>query len=195
VAALAEWLRPPPHLFLFGAGPDVVPVVALARGLGWTVSVWDPRARPQSRMRFAAAGHVHTRALVGVRVPIDASHCPLAVVMSHDREVDRRALEMLIASRARYIGVLGPRRRTDRLLAELARTGVDMAAAAPRLHAPVGLAIGAETPDEIALSIVAQAQAVAAGARARQGAAVKSRRAAAEDVDEFGPPAPWLVAQ
>jgi xanthine/CO dehydrogenase XdhC/CoxF family maturation factor len=71
---------------------------------------------------------------------------------------------MLLASHARYLGVLGPRRRTERLLGELGLTGT----ADPRLHAPVGLALGAETPSEIALAIVAEVQAALADADATQ---------------------------
>jgi xanthine dehydrogenase accessory factor len=167
VEALVEVIRPPPHLFVFGSGPDAVPVVALARGLGWTVTVWDPQARFETRTRFAAADHLSRGAATALAAAIEAAARPLAVVMSHNVERDGEALAMLLPSRALYIGVLGPRRRTDRLLGELAGAGLcSRAGDDRRLHAPVGLDVGAETPDEVALAILAEAQAVLAGAAA-----------------------------
>jgi xanthine/CO dehydrogenase XdhC/CoxF family maturation factor len=76
------------------------------------------------------------------------------MVMSHDLDRDREALAMLLGSRARYVGVLGPRRRTQRLLGELGPMNVD------RLYAPAGLAIGAESAAEIALSVVSEIETV-----------------------------------
>ncbi|HXI54441.1 MAG TPA: XdhC family protein [Polyangia bacterium] len=174
VVALAERLRPPPHLFVFGAGPDAVPVVELALTLGWQVAVWDARSRAETRRRFAASAHVHVGPTAGALGRIDACARPMTVVMSHNYEHDRQALAMLLRSRALYIGVLGPRRRTDRLLADLSQSDAALAQAVAdardntgsRLHAPVGLHLGAETPQEIALSVVAEAQAVLAGASA-----------------------------
>jgi xanthine/CO dehydrogenase XdhC/CoxF family maturation factor len=166
VEALAERLRPPPHLFVFGSGPDAAPVVTLARTLGWTVTVWDPRARFQTKARFAAADHLVAGDLEAVRARIAASARPLAVIMAHDLEHDRQALQLALSSPASYVGVLGPRRRTERLLGALPGGGALTDEQRRRLHAPVGLQLGAETPDEIALSIVAQAQAVLALAAA-----------------------------
>jgi xanthine dehydrogenase accessory factor len=77
--------------------------------------------------------------------------------MSHDVERDRAALEVLVRSQVGYIGVLGPRQRTDRLLRELGRPA--SADALARIHAPVGLDIGAEGPHQIALAIGAEVQA------------------------------------
>jgi xanthine dehydrogenase accessory factor len=181
VEALAERLGPPPHLFVFGGGPDVAPVVALTATLGWRCTVWDPQARFGARVRFAGADQVCSGDLGAIRSRIDNSARPLAVVMSHDFDHDARALAMLLPSRAVYIGVLGPWRRTERLLATLPAAEAAVAVAARdggsgRLHAPVGLPIGAETADEIALAIVAEAQAVLAGAAlARTGAPERSR--------------------
>jgi xanthine/CO dehydrogenase XdhC/CoxF family maturation factor len=81
--------------------------------------------------------------------------------MNHDYAHDRACLEVVLGSAARYIGVLGPRSRTHRMLDELGRTGD------PRLHAPVGLEIGADNAEEIALAIVAEVQASLARAPAQ----------------------------
>jgi xanthine dehydrogenase accessory factor len=87
-----------------------------------------------------------------------------ALVMSHHYEHDRAALRALLRSATPYIGMLGPQRRTARMLDELARDGVALTAEAlARIHAPVGLDLGANGPHEIALSIVAEVQAVLAG--------------------------------
>jgi xanthine/CO dehydrogenase XdhC/CoxF family maturation factor len=156
VEALAERLRPPPHLFVFGSGLDAVPVVTLARTLGWAVTVWDPRARFQTKARFVAADHIVAGDLEPVRARIAACARPLAVIMAHDLEHDRQALQLALSSSASYVGVLGPRRRTDRLLGALPGGGALTDEQRRRLHAPVGLQLGAETADEIALSIIAQ---------------------------------------
>ena len=166
--ALVESIVPPPHLFVFGAGEDAVPVVLSASRLGWNVTVWESSPRTESRARLAktdasyAAGEI-----AAVRAEIDACAQPLAIVMSHDIVHDRVAVSMLLDSRAQYIGVLGPRHRTSRL------ASVE-ALADPRVHAPVGLDLGAETPEEIALSVTAEMLAVL---RRGTGASLRTRPA------------------
>ena len=160
VEAFVEALVPPPRLFVLGAGHDALPVVELARALGWDVSVCTPRPRVSIRQRFVRADEV----LVGTSAELAArvDHCDraVAIVMGHDYQLDREHLGMLLATRARYIGVLGPRARTAHMLDELgAGAGDD-----PRIHAPLGLELGAETPQEIALAAIAEIQAVLARA-------------------------------
>lgn len=156
VEVLVEPIQPPPHLFVLGCGSDAVPLVGLAQALGWTTTVWDPRSRFETRVRFAAADARHTGPAAALQPSIDRAFRPIAVVMSHDATRDREALAMLSRSRAGYVGVLGPRRRTERLLAD-----EGLSAEAFRvLHAPAGLSLGAETSAEIALSIIAEVQAV-----------------------------------
>jgi xanthine/CO dehydrogenase XdhC/CoxF family maturation factor len=168
VELLAELLVPPPHLLLFGSAHDAVPVVAMAKAVGWNVTVRAPSGRLSAREHSLAADRWVVGPAEDALADIDACHRPLVVIMSHDYRFDRDALGAALRSRARYIGVLGPRRRTDRMLAELGscRDTTGEWPGPPRLHAPVGLALGAETPAEIALSIVAEAQAVLAGADA-----------------------------
>ena len=145
--ALLEVVEPPWPLLLCGAGPEVLPLARLARELGWDVQVTDPR--PAYGARFRAA-----RVLVGepgeVLGRLQITERTAAVVMARHPEYDREYLRALLASYAGYIGVLGPRRRTDRFLGELG------AEPEGRLHAPVGLDLGAEGPDEIALSILSE---------------------------------------
>jgi xanthine/CO dehydrogenase XdhC/CoxF family maturation factor len=163
-------LLPPVHLVVFGAGHDALPVVELARGLGWQTEVVDPQARPVSHARFSMADRVTLARpeKVGAHVRITAR--TLTLLMSHNYSHDLELLKFLLASPARYIGVMGPRKRTERMLSELAMSDeasrleeMDMA----RLYSPAGLDIGANAPAEIALSIVAEMRAVLDGRRGR----------------------------
>jgi xanthine/CO dehydrogenase XdhC/CoxF family maturation factor len=165
VDVLVEVILPPPRLFLLGAGHDAVPLAHQASAVGWDVFVCLPHARPMARERFRGVTGFVFGNPADITAVIDTSHRAVAVVMNHHYDHDRASVGALIASHATYIGVLGPRHRTAKMLAELGITGD------ARLHAPVGLALGAETPEEIALAIVAEVQAVlteAVAARLRE---------------------------
>jgi xanthine dehydrogenase accessory factor len=153
VTLLVETIAPSPQLFIMGSGHDAAPLVPLVKSAGFRVTVSDRAIREPSR--FLAAD----RLVKSGDVPalIDAALEAYVVIMHHHKDADRAALEMALASRARYIGVLGPASRTRELLGF---TPDD-----PRVHAPIGLDIGAETPEQIALSIAGQVQAVHHGAR------------------------------
>ncbi len=167
IEALLEVFEPPPHLFVFGSGPDAVPVVEFASGLGLGVTVCDPNPRVAVRERFAALAELHLGSLSGVLPKIRVRRTPLAVVMSHHYPTDLAALRLLLDSPAAYLGLLGPLRRTERMLNELFPDASELRTAArARMHAPIGLDLGAETPPQIALSIVAEIQAVLARASA-----------------------------
>ncbi len=161
---LVERVAPPPHLFVFGSGHDTTPLVRFAKELGWSVTVWDALPRISTRERLRIADRYLASPLAEAIASLDRCARPVAVVMGHHLEQDRSALAALLESRARYIGVLGPRRRTEQLLADC---NVTDAATRARVYAPVGLSLGAETPAEIAMSILAEAQAVLNDARAR----------------------------
>lgn len=152
---LVEVVEPPIRLFVLGGGHDAVPLVDLASALGWEVFVWAPHPRVSIRQRFAHADELLTGSLEEVRALVDDSDRAACVAMNHHFEQDRSCLEMLLASKAPYIGALGPRHRTETLLAGSRHPGPWD----PRLQSPVGLPIGAESPAEVALSIVAQIQA------------------------------------
>ncbi len=160
-----EAVLPPVPLVVFGAGHDAVPLARLARELGWNVTVVDTRAVRPHPERFPGANAVVACApdAVAARVPLTGRS--VAVVMTHNYHDDGALLQTLLASPARYVGVLGPRRRTERLLADLAADGhvFDAETALRTLRAPVGLDLGADNPAEIALSIVAEIQATLAG--------------------------------
>jgi xanthine/CO dehydrogenase XdhC/CoxF family maturation factor len=174
--AVHEVVLPPLALLVCGAGFDAVPLVRLGVGMGWRVTVVDHRPDHVRPDRFPGA----TVRLVGddaaaaeVGPGHDAAY-DAAVVMSHHYERDLAHVGAVLAAGVPYVGVLGPRRRTLRMIADL---GVGDADAA-RLYAPVGLDIGAETPDEIALAVVAEVQAVRAG---RRGGPLRERPGAIHD--------------
>jgi xanthine/CO dehydrogenase XdhC/CoxF family maturation factor len=157
---------------LLGAGPDAQPVAELAAFLGWNVTVIDHRSQYAQAERFPSAAAVldgGPRALAALLLneTVDApapepqpAHFPAAIVMSHHLATDRAYLQALASSGIPYVGLLGPATRRERLLVDL---GDDAAALRPRLRAPVGLDLGAVTPEAIALSIIAEIQAALAG--------------------------------
>jgi xanthine/CO dehydrogenase XdhC/CoxF family maturation factor len=170
VTVLLEAVLPPARLFVLGAGHDAVAVVQIAHTLGWEVVVWEPHGRFATRERFALADEILFSPPAQLGARINCSERALALVMGHNYEQDRDALQLLLGTRALYIGMLGPQRRTARMLGEL---GGGPALADARIHAPVGLALGAESPQEIALSIIAEIQSVLGRASA---ASLRERR-------------------
>lgn len=157
VDAFVEVVEPRVPLVVFGNGADVAPLVAIARSLGWHTTVVDTHAHATSRERFAQAETVLLCRPEDVahRVALDES--TVAVLMTHNYLHDLDVLRVLLDRRVRYVGCLGPKRRTERLLSQLWPAGVDPSAPSlVQLHAPVGMDIGAEAPPEIALSIAAE---------------------------------------
>ncbi|MBX3220636.1 MAG: XdhC family protein [Labilithrix sp.] len=174
VTLLVEPVVPTPHLFIFGDGADVLPLIVIARSLGWTVTVWSAVHSFETRSRLAGAGACVETRLEAMRAGLDAGGPTMAVIMGHALSRDRAALEAAVASRAIYIGVLGPRHRT----ASLARDLPEGLLSDPRVHSPVGLDLGAETPEEIALSIASELLAVA---RRASGQALRRRSSIHDD--------------
>jgi len=168
ITALVEVIAPSPQLFVLGSGHDAAPLVTLAASVGFRVTVADTAVREKSR--FLAADRVVSTggAMDRLGALIDAAAEPYVVIMHHQLSADRDALAVALASRARYVGVLGPAHRTRDLLAELGRRPGDD----PRLHAPIGLDVGAETPEQIALAIVGELHAVV---RRAQGGKLRDR--------------------
>jgi xanthine dehydrogenase accessory factor len=160
-----ETITPPVSLVVFGVGHDALPIIELARQLGWQTEVVDPQARPASRTRFAQAERVTLARPETISEQVTITPRTLTLVMSHNYAHDQALLKFLLASPARYIGVMGPRKRTERMLNELAESDSSFRLKETdrlRLYAPVGLDIGANTPPEIALSIIAEMRATIA---------------------------------
>jgi xanthine dehydrogenase accessory factor len=164
---LVDVVVPPVHLFIFGSAHDAVPLVALGKGLGWSVTVYEPNAQLTTRERFRAADHHLSGSIDRVVARLERCPRPAAVVMSHDYQRDLTALNALLRSTPSYIGLLGSHERCARLLSQCSAVSRSSTESSACIHAPVGLSIGAESPSEIALAIVAQIQAFHAG-RARR---------------------------
>jgi xanthine/CO dehydrogenase XdhC/CoxF family maturation factor len=165
VDVLIEVIRPPLPLLVFGAGYDAIPVVQFAKQLGWHVTVIDHRPGYLTRDRFPQADQI---LCCEPDHPDSYRHLltsqTVAVVMTHRYLSDLGFLETLIPSPLRYLGVLGPKRRMQQLWHDLAEHNiVSTPEQQQRLYNPVGLDIAAETPEEIALSIVAEIQAAIGG--------------------------------
>ena len=177
-------VRPARALLICGAGDDARPLARLGKELGWRVRVVDPRRAYATPARFPGVDELFVcpAADFTARVPVEPGEA--AVLMTHNYLHDKNFLGALLDSRAGYLGVLGPRRRTERLLADLARTAPrgDPALgkrSLRRVHGPAGLDIGAEAPEQIALAIVAEIEAVSAG---RRGGVLRLRRAPLHEV-------------
>ena len=159
LAIFRETVQPPPSLLICGAGDDVQPLVRLAKELGWQVAVADPRADFASSKRFPEADEI-----VVVRPEDLASRSPveahtLAVVMTHHYRHDLPFLRALLPRPLAYLGLLGPKKRAEKILDDLGATPAQRA----RLHAPVGLDLGGDAPEAVALAILAEMQATLAG--------------------------------
>jgi xanthine dehydrogenase accessory factor len=166
--ALLELIRPPRSLVIFGTGQDAVPLVKLASTLGFHLTVVSntsggapPDLFQEASVRLTASPSVVAEKLV---LEPDAA----AVIMTHNVGHDRGYLRFALESGCGYIGVLGPRARTERLLSELAERGFNPTEVQrASLYTPVGLNLGADQPEEIALSILSEIQARFSGADAR----------------------------
>jgi xanthine/CO dehydrogenase XdhC/CoxF family maturation factor len=163
-----DFIPQPVELTIFGAGDDTQPIAGLADTLGWRVTVADHRPAWITRDRFPGATLFEA---VAGDVPLKSSD--FILVMNHNYETDKAVLRRLATLSTRYVGILGPRRRTERMLADLADEGVRPSAEIlSSWHYPVGLDLGGETPAEVALSIVAEIQSVIGN---RQGGRLRDR--------------------
>ncbi|MBA4182513.1 MAG: XdhC family protein [Acidobacteria bacterium] len=156
-------INPPTSLLIFGAGVDAIPVSEIGKQLGWKVSVIDHRPAFLNAERFPAADDLILNHTEKLPLNIAFDNQAAAVIMTHNYERDRDVLANLLESNVFYIGALGPKRRAENLLNELTENGKNFSdAQLAKLFAPVGLDIGADTPEAIALSIAAEIQSVQA---------------------------------
>ena len=183
VEVLLEYVAAPRRLVIFGAGHDAVPLVSMARLQGWHTTVIDARSHFARAERFIDADQVLTLPLqpyAGMQALIDDA---AVVVMTHSLSQDRHWLSQVLDLNPRYVGQLGPRSRTERLLDEMAEQARELPAFA-KLHFPVGLDLGGDTPHSVALSILAEINAVL---NQRQGGMLKYRQASIHAADALMP--------
>jgi xanthine dehydrogenase accessory factor len=164
VTAFIEFLKPAVSLVVVGAGNDAIPLVNIADVIGWEARVVDGRNTHAKPERFVAACQVLVskpeKALD--QIPIDEQ--TVFVLMTHNYNYDLAMLKALLERNVKYIGVLGPKKKLERMLDELKDAGMKLTEKQlSSIYGPVGLEIGAETAEEIALSIIAEIKAVFAG--------------------------------
>lgn len=164
-------LHPAPRLLVVSAGDDAIPLARLAAEVGFRVVVADRRPGLLTAERFPAPiRRVETDAArLGERVVLEAGDA--AVVMTHHFDDDTAYVGALLAGPVRYLGVLGPRQRTTRLLARLGEAARDADA---RIFGPVGLDIGTDGAEQVALAVIAEILAVRSGRAPRS---LRDRRA------------------
>jgi len=156
-----EYIPPSPHLVILGAGDDARPLARLARDLAWRVTVADPRPAFATPERFPEADTVLVLRPEEAAGRIACDRHTFAVIMTHHYVHDAPFLAALLPCELAYLGLLGPRKRAERLLGELEAKGLAITPAMrARLHAPVGLDLGGDTPEAVALSMLSEMQSV-----------------------------------
>jgi len=154
-----ELIQPSVSLIIFGGGFDARPVSQLAKSLGWDVTVTDECVAHIAPLFFPTADKLSLCQRSFIDRDFDITPYTACVLMSHNYEYDRDVLRKLIKTETPFIGILGPRKRFDKMLDEFHLEGIDLSPEDfHRIHSPIGLDIGAEAPDEIAVSIVAEIQ-------------------------------------
>ena len=161
VTAFTEFLSPPISLVIVGAGNDAIPVMQIANSLGWDVRIVDGRNTHAKPERFVNACQVLVSKPEKVLHEIVIDAYTAFVLMTHNYNYDFAILKALLQKDIRYIGVLGPKKKLVKMLEQLENEGYTISEDhLKRIHGPAGLEIGAETPEEIALSIIAEVKAV-----------------------------------
>jgi len=174
VTAFIEFLQPPVSLVVVGAGNDAIPLVNIADIIGWEARVVDGRNTHAKPERFVSACQVLVSKPEHVleQIPIDEQ--TVFVLMTHNYNYDLAMLKALLERNVNYIGVLGPKKKLERMLVELQDKGLKFSEKQLNsIYGPVGLEIGAETSEEIALSITAEINAFFAG---KKGASLRDSK-------------------
>jgi xanthine dehydrogenase accessory factor len=170
-----EVVMPAVRLIVCGTGPDAAPVARIGSQLGWDVTVVDHRPLTDAHAaRFPGAHVVECAEALRLADVVPLTQRSAAVVMSHQFARDLDYVQAILAADVAYLGVLGPRARTERMIADLTTRNGSPPTIGDRFFAPVGLDLGGEGPDAIALAIISQVSAVTSG---RAGGHLRDRRA------------------
>ncbi|MDH3494276.1 MAG: XdhC family protein [Acidobacteriota bacterium] len=154
-----EYVPVPTKITIFGGGADAIPLVRLANELGWKTHVIDHRPAYANPQRFPDADVISNPPSGELLRPANIGGSDIAVVMTHNFEHDKHVLKGLLESDIGYIGAMGPKARTARILEEIESEGYKIPAERrAMIHGPVGLDIGATTPEGIALAIASEIQ-------------------------------------
>jgi xanthine/CO dehydrogenase XdhC/CoxF family maturation factor len=178
VEVLLEYIPAPRRLVIFGAGHDALPLVNMASVQGWHITVIDARSHFARAERFPEADCVLSAGLAPMPALVERVNDAAVVIMTHSLTQDRHWLGEVLKGEPRYIGQLGPRSRTERMLDEIPQArGCSTFSA---LHYPVGLDVGGDAPESVALSILSEINAVFNG---RNGGMLKHRQASIHAVE------------
>jgi xanthine dehydrogenase accessory factor len=153
-----ESIKPPVQLFLFGAGNDTIPLTKMAGILGWQIHVMDGRKNHATYERFPDASAIAIGSPSDVVQHIESDSNSVALLMTHNFEYELEVLEQLLPHNLPYIGILGPKKKTEKLISRLSEKGIHIST--ENIFAPTGLNLGAEGSEEIALAVLAEIKAV-----------------------------------
>ncbi len=164
---VVEIIEPSVQIVIFGAGYDARPLAEIAHTMGLRTCIFDRRPAFANCTIFPHAASIVVSQPDAALIDGIVDERSACIVMNHQIDLDRTVIACLLNSTAAYVGVLGPKRRTERMLEELEQAGVKVEKKnLGRLFSPVGVDIGAETPEEIALSILCEIKAVFQGRNA-----------------------------
>jgi len=177
-----ELIQPSVKLIIFGGGFDARPVSQLAKSLGWEVEVTDECVAHIAPVFFPSADKLSLCHRDFIDRDFNITSYTACVLMSHNYEYDRDVLKKLLRTETPYVGILGPRKRFDKMQEEFSKQSIELSSDDfHRIHSPIGLDIGAEAPDEIAVSIIAEIQSKFAN---RTGGFLKYRNAPIHQRDQ-----------
>ena len=160
LTAFINIIKPQITLVIIGAGNDAMPLVKMGELLGWKVMIVDGRPDYANTKRFSSGCQVIVSKPEKIFSSIDIDDQTLFVLMTHNYNYDLAMLRQLIIRKVRYIGLLGSRGKISRMIEELRNERMDIDSELSKIYSPVGLNLGAESPEEIALSIVAEIQTI-----------------------------------
>ena len=164
LTAFIELIEPAVSLIVIGAGNDVIPLVAMAEIMGWETTVIDGRPNYAKKERFSPTCQVLVSKPEKVLEQIATDEQTVFLLMTHNYNYDMAMLLQLLQKNVIYVGMLGPKKKLERMLGEWEEQGIHLTKEQlASVHSPVGLDIGAETSEEIALSILSEIKAVLSG--------------------------------
>lgn len=162
ICAFIEYVQPEIKLVIAGAGNDIFPVVDIADVLGWETTLIDGRPNYANKQRFSSCNIIigePENALDEVKMDDRTA----VLLMTHNYNYDKALMKQLLRRKVKYIGMLGPGKKRERMLKELREEGLAVTGIPANVFSPVGLDIGAETSEEIALSVTSEIKAVFTG--------------------------------
>jgi xanthine/CO dehydrogenase XdhC/CoxF family maturation factor len=169
LTAFIEYIKPAVSLNIIGAGNDVIPLVEMADLLGWESRVVDGRSSHARPERFEKSCQVLVSKPENVLEQISIDEQTVFLLMTHNYNYDKAMLRILLDKNVSYIGMLGPKKKLDRMLDEFNEEGFTLTdEQKDKIFAPVGLDIGAETAEEIAVSIIAEIKVFLSGSAGNQ---------------------------